>query len=230
MTKMTPTIYGADPVDLGRFDLSHRMGFHHRTEMLFYLYLPVKAPGSWSYYLNGYSNLSRFIPLLEAVRGDLRGSEWQQSYIYLTAKVMPISPEQPGNRPGWHSDGFLSDDINYVWSDCSPTFFWQPEKRVKVCLPEDHIGSLAYMEVLTKTQGTVYPSQDNHLMKMDQTVIHRVGDPVGNMLRSFCKISVSKKKYDLVGNSISTISEGWWFHERSANRNHPAKAQSDSSM
>jgi len=229
VTEYTPAIYGRAPTDLGFFDLSWQATRHH-TEMLFYLYLPIKAPGAWSYYLNGYANLNRFMPLIEAVRGDMKGSEWKNNYAYLTAKVMPISPEQPGNRPGWHSDGFLSDDVNYVWSDCSPTFFWTPLEKGLYRLHNDHVKSLADMERLAKTIGRVYPGDNGHLYKMDQTVIHRVGDPTGNMLRSFCKISISKKKYDLIGNSISSINQGWVFHERSALRNHPAKAQSDSSQ
>lgn len=27
------------------------------------------------------------------------------------------------NRMGYHSDGFLTDDINYIWCDNNPTIF-----------------------------------------------------------------------------------------------------------
>ena len=39
------------------------------------------------------------------------------SYMYLTVKRQYQSKSKLFNRPGYHSDGFLTDDINYIWSD-----------------------------------------------------------------------------------------------------------------
>jgi hypothetical protein len=222
--KQTATIYGKPPKDLGFVDLSPK-------EMMFWLYLPVKIPNSSK--LSVPPNLLQFHPIISlscinAVRNY--GHDYlDDKYVYISAKVMHISPGNPGNRPGWHSDGFLSEDLNYIWADCSPTYFWEP--RHAICLPEDHIESIKVMEdVCESTPEFIKTYPDKHLLRLDQTVLHRVGDVRKPMVRSFVKISISKDKYDLVGNSINhDLNLNWKYYERSQIRNHPHKAGGDTS-
>ena len=87
-------------------------------------------------------NLEQFTPLLHLVRNDCR-NRWRENYVYLTAKTLWVSPENPGNRPGWHSDGFMTDDLNYVWSDRDGTLFWEPAETCD--FTQDHELSLAEM-------------------------------------------------------------------------------------
>ncbi len=207
-------IYGAPPVDLGLIDIAP-------NEMMFWLYCPVKLPGMLSMFIP--ANLRQFWPILRAVRDDAE-QVWRDSYIYITAKTLFVTADNPGNRPGWHSDGFLTDDLNYIWSDCNGTLFWEPENRVSFI--QDHLASLAEMEAAAHI-GPHVSYEDKHLLKLDQTVIHRVADVREPRVRTFVKISVSKDRYDLVGNSVNhALAPNWTYVERRAERNAPAASES----
>lgn len=204
------TEYGSPPRDLGRVDLAP-------VEMMFWLYCPVKLADSHAMVIP--PNLMQFLPLLELAGYDCR-NRWKENYVYLTAKTLWVSPENPGNRPGWHSDGFMTDDLNYVWSDRDGTLFWEPEQPR--CFVQDHVASLAEMDAAASA-GPVKQYPDKHLLRLDETVIHRVADFAAPAMRSFVKISVSRHKYNLVGNSINhALPVNWDFAPRAAERNHPA--------
>lgn len=207
-------IYGAPPVDLGLIDLSPR-------EMMFWLYCPIKLPGQL--YETAPDNLHQFYPIIEKVKRDCKAVRWARSYVYITAKTLHVTPDNPGNRPGWHSDGFLTDDLNYIWSDCNGTVFWEPGRRVSFVA--DHVASLGEMaEKADAGPHHVYP--DKHLLRLDQAVIHRVADIYTPRIRSFVKVSVSFDRYDLVGNSINhDLAPDWTYSERGESRNAPAKAE-----
>lgn len=202
--------YGFPPVDLGRVDLAP-------VEMMFWLYCPVKLIGSTETVIP--TNLMQFLPLLEQVKDDCR-NRWRENYVYLTAKTLWVSPENPGNRPGWHSDGFMTDDLNYVWSDRDGTLFWEPEQPC--AFTQDHVASLAEMATAASAGPTKqYP--DKHLLRLDESVIHRVADFAAPAMRSFVKISISRHRYNLVGNSINhLLPVNWDLAPRAAERNHPA--------
>lgn len=203
------TDYGLPPVDLGRFDLAP-------VEMMFWLYCPVKMIGRAETVVP--DNLLQFTPLLEIVRDDCR-NRWRENYVYLTAKTLWVSPENPGNRPGWHSDGFMTDDLNYVWSDRDGTLFWEPEETRGFI--QDHTASLAEMHIAASA-GPARQYPDKHLLRLDETVIHRVADFAAAGTRSFVKISVSRHRYNLVGNSINHLMPvNWDFALRAPERNHP---------
>jgi hypothetical protein len=205
--------YGKPPIDLGRNDLSP-------VEMMFWLYCPVKMAGDTQLVIP--DNLTQFTPLLDLARDDC-SSRWRDSYIYLSAKRLFVSPENPMNRPGWHSDGFMTDDLNYVWSDRDGTFFWEPETLVD--FTQNHEASLPEMEAKA-SQGPIITYPDKHFLRLDETVIHRVADLSGSHLRSFVKISVSQHQYNLVGNSINhRLPNDWYFAPRSETRNHPIAAE-----
>ena len=211
-------IYGAPPIDLGLIDISPK-------EMMFWLYCPVMIPG-WGGLVMP-KNLLQFQPLVERVCEDVMDRHGVQfladRYVYLTAKTLFVSADNPGNRPGWHSDGFMTDDLNYIWSDCNGTLFWEPQRRVSFV--QDHMDSLVEMQAAAHVgPHTVYP--DKHLLRLDQSVIHRVADVKAPRVRSFVKISISKDKYDLVGNSVNhELAPDWKYFERAADRNAPAKAE-----
>lgn len=213
-------IYGAPPVDLGLIDLSPR-------EMMFWLYCPIKVPGDWAVTVP--QNLRQFMPIIAAVSADCSINRWRDSYVYLTAKRLHISPENPGNRPGWHSDGFLTDDLNYIWSDSNPTLFWVSEKLVS--FTQDHqvsLGEMASVEA-DREAHCIFP--DRHLLRLDQTVIHRVADVLAPGIRTFVKVSVSSDKYDLIGNSVNHLLDtGFAYSEREQGRNMPARNETRSSV
>ena len=210
--QMTDAIYGAPPVDLGLIDLSP-------VEMMFWLYCPIKLPGMMS--VSAPDNLKQFSRLWVKAAEDCV-DRWKDSYVYVTAKTLFVTPQSPGNRPGWHSDGFLTDDLNYIWSDANPTIFWEPDIRFR--FPADHTASLAQMESvadLHPDEHWTYP--DKHLLRIDQAVLHKVATDIAPGVRTFVKISVSRHRYALSGNSINhELAPGWIYQDRHAERNCPA--------
>lgn len=214
----TEQIYGRLPVDLGKVDISP-------VEQMAWLYCPIKKPGQLIVTVP--PNLAQFMPIINAVVEDvvsIDGDGWTDSYVYITAKRLWVTKDSPGNRPGWHADGFLTDDLNYVWSDANPTVFWLGAPRVS--FTADHASSIQEMEALCEGDilgHRVYP--DKHLLRLDQTVMHKVG-PVGKEgFRSFVKVSVSKEIYALEGNSINhALKLDGNYQVRSETRNNPAGA------
>ncbi|WP_051447587.1 hypothetical protein [Rhizobium leguminosarum] len=199
MTTFTPAIYGAEPKDLGRLDLD-------TAEMMFWLYTPIKLPGMWME--TPPQQLVKYDPLLDVVRFDVIDTfgekRWTDSYVYLSVKILHVTPDAPGNRPGWHSDGFMTNDLNYIWSDRNPTEFFIA--KVPMSVRADHSVSLVDFELEIsqplhsdrREHATV-----NHLYRLDQTNIHRVSLNVESGKRAFIKVSVSDKPYAQLGNSIN---------------------------
>jgi hypothetical protein len=203
--------YGKPPIDLGIHDIKV-------DEIMFYQYLLIKKPGGYAF--NSESRLNVFYNLVCAVRNDLSPKIWDGSYVYLTAKRVYVSDGYCGNRPGWHCDGFMSDDLNYIWCDKDATVF---SGCGEIELTQDHEKSLLEMEAFVDYSCEVtYPVKS--LLKLDQYVIHRCPENCEPGFRTFVKISVSKERYNLIGNSINYLldyGDNWEWKERKAERNHP---------
>jgi len=197
----TDAIYGAPPKVLGQFDFD-------TSEMMFWLYCPVKLPG---HYLSTYpDSLKKFAVLTTEVRRDFIDTyglqRWSDSYVYLSAKTMFVSPGNPGNRLGWHSDGFLTDDVNYIWADKNPTLFFLSPTGLQFTADHD----IALQEMATACckcfpaideEVVTYPEKT--LLRLDQTVLHAVNPDVQAGVRTFLKVSISDRPYVLKGNSIN---------------------------
>src|SRR3546814_8254778 len=96
----------------------------------------------------------------------------------------------------------MTDDLNFIWSSCNGTLFWEPEERV--VFSQDHHASLAEMEAAAEPDVEHHRTyRDKHLLLLDQGVIHRVADVKTPGMRTFVKVSISRHKYNLVGNSIN---------------------------
>lgn len=208
---LTPEIYGGKPVDLGPVNIDP-------SEMLYWLYCPIKLPGMGDPVIP--PNLLQYSEIIARVWLNC-AERWRDSYIYLTARTHWVTPENPGNRPGWHADGFLSDDLNYVWADENPTLFWEPQKLV--AFVADHRLSMFQMEAMAESDTgnhKTYPGK--HLLRLNQSVIHRVADVKDGGFRSFVKVSVSRHKYALKGNSINhLLAPEWEYNPRKLERNCP---------
>ncbi len=201
MTEFTPAIYGAAPKDLGLIELD-------TSEMMFWLYAPIKVPGMWME--TPPKQLEKYDRLLDEVRFDVIDTygekRWTDSYVYLSVKILHVTPDAPGNRPGWHSDGFLTDDLNYIWADRNPTEFLVTKDRELLSFVADHTASIAQMNWVSAVQLAGERREHakvNHLYRLDQTVIHRVSLNVESGKRAFIKVSVSDKPYVQLGNSIN---------------------------
>lgn len=201
-------IYGVAPSDLGLVDISP-------TEMLFWLYCPIKNRKSNEIILP--KNLKQFWEIVQACMDDCDPSVWYDRYVYITAKTLWVNPENTGQRAGWHCDGYLTSDINYIWTDSNPTIFSVTDDLVE--FSNDHNTALKEMEeVGNLNMNITYPLK--HVLRMDQRVLHRVADFKTSGMRSFVKISVSEHPFNLKGNSINhDLVMNWDYSERSDSRN-----------
>lgn len=185
------------------------------SEMCFVQYLPIALPAS-----EGQGDEVRIpknlewcwklvLPCIKLTLDD---------YIYLTVKHLYVTPNNMGNRPGWHSDGFGTEDINYIWCDKFPTEFCVQDFTIS----EDCDTSLKEMEEQAQDCNIItYP--ENTLLRLDKYNIHRT--PImGEGYRTFVKVSVSKNRYNLQGNSHNYLFDyDWPLVLRSDTRNHPTK-------
>lgn len=207
----TPHIYGAAPVDLGLVDLNP-------TEMMFWLYCPIKLSGGPEESIP--DNLRQFEPLVEAAYRDMGYELYEDSYVYITAKTLWVTPEAPGNRPGWHSDGFLTDDLNYIWCDSNPTVFYEDGERHS--FSADHKDSIPEMDALCEDERYQKTYPVKHLLRLDQTVLHKVNTNIPAGMRTFVKISVSDSWYGLKGNSVNhDLDTPKGYKDRDTERNCP---------
>ena len=159
--------------------------------------------------------------LLDEVFFDMDTNEIFEKYVYLTVKSGWVSGDHTMQRPGFHTDGFMTDDINYLWSDNNPTQF------IGGCImgvPEDHEESLEYFDSILEGTGLEpkeYPN--NTLLKLNDRVIHRARPVMTPGFRNFVKITVSDHQYRLKGNTVNPMLDSGWVNdvERKVGRNCP---------
>lgn len=182
------------------------------SELMFVQYLPIKMKGLTDVRVP--VNLLIFSEIITEVLKRVKLSD----YVYITAKHFHVSKDSLGNREGWHSDGFGTSDINYIWSDNSPTEFCvQPFKISTDCL----ISMQEMQEQVKKENIITYPC--NSLLRLDSSVIHRVNPNPDEGFRTFVKVSVSQEKYNLIGNAHNHLFDyNWEMQKRKPYRNHPS--------
>jgi len=205
--------YGKSPMFLERVKLE-------LDEYMYVQYMPIKMPGS-----------DFMIPpnmgFLYSILGEMLCDDIQThkfgNYIYATVKHMFVGKGCAANRMGWHSDGFGTDDINYIWYDKTPTEFCVQ----KFELSDDHETSLIQMQLQAKEEN-IFTCDVERLIRLDQSVIHRVAETKEDGFRKFVKISVSKHQYNLKGNAHNYLFDyDWKMVERSVVRNHPIANNGD---
>jgi len=197
-------------------------------EMFFYQYLPIRMVDKGSAIL--LPNQLEFLRDLvnEAAKdfiNEFGSEEYYKSYMYLTAKRLYVRTGKNLNREGWHSDGFGTNDINYIWCDSVPTLYFDekieniPTECSAVLNLFDDLGFEAFLKKETKTIKT------NALYRLDETVIHSVAYYIGEpIIRTFVKVSFSRDKYNLKGNSHNYLFDyEWEMKDRELERNHPSK-------
>lgn len=183
-------------------------------EMCFVQYLPVRIPMQKSSIAIP-RNLEAYTGIVQSalMRETLRGNRW--SYVYLTVKRM----YGVCNREGWHCDGFGTDDVNYIWFDSHPTEFYTGPK---ITLPHSHRNSMLKMSELLYGTNKIDTMPVNCLIRLDQSVIHRVNSSPFSGLRTFVKVSLSDSKYNLKGNAHNHLLDyDWDMVDREVSRNHP---------
>lgn len=208
---------------MGYGDLPKSLGIHNVKchEMMFYQYLPIKLAGTVHPSLEDRLNI--FNNLIGACNCDFIAefglSNYINSNIYLTIKHQYQTTDCSFNRPGWHSDGFMTDDINYIWCDINPTTFNTSSFDLSQC----HQVSMIEMD------NQAFPSNnirydENELLRLDQFNIHKVTELHEPGFRTFFKLSFSTDRYNLIGNSRNYLLDyNWVMKNRNSERNHPSK-------
>ena len=212
--------YGKAPVNLGHINLE-------LPEVMYYLYLPIKFQGQGKMFLE--QRLWPLFPLLNAIRNDVGERAWFDNYVYVTVKKMFVSPQVTANRPGWHADGFGTNDLNYIWYDELPTLFAEGEDFH--ITEGDHIKSLEEFERDANSPANkIVTYQPKTLLKLDPYVVHAVDTNVKEqIMRTFVKVSISRDRYNLKDNSINPLlPTRWKMYDRANVRNDPNQAQKDS--
>lgn len=210
---MVKKYYGQKPEIIKRLKIEFK-------EMVFYQYLPIKMNGMTGFNLE--ERLQPFCDLITECSIDYNNcfgaEQFKEAYVYLTVKRQYISKEKSMNRPGYHSDGFLTNDINYIWCDVNPTIF----NKSKFNLTLDDEISLLEMEKQANPENDFHHAA-NTILRLDQFNIHKVND-LSNYegMRTFAKVSFSKDKYNLEGNSHNyQIDYDWEMKPRKKQRNIP---------
>lgn len=206
--------YGDLPISLGLHEV-------RCDEMMFYQYMPIKMINDHKPIVE--QRLGCFEKIIGLCCCDYIGhfglNDFIASYIYFTAKKMYQLPGCSFNRPGYHSDGFLTDDINYIWCDNNPTIF----NTSNYSLTMHHEYSLTEMDMQSlKDKEVRY--RPNELLRLNQFNIHKVADIDKPIMRTFLKLSFSKERYNLIGNTHNyQLNYDWEMKQREDQRNHPSK-------
>lgn len=206
-------MYGQLPIDLGFIGVTC-------PEMMFYQDLPIKLKNSSAISVEERIRLP-FTDLIGKVACDFVGAygldSFIKSYMYISCKSLFQQENTTFNRQGWHTDGFGTEDINYIWSDSNPTVF----NNSSFCLSRDDCKSMQEMH------NQAIPSNDilyenGHLLRLNQFVVHRVNPLQVEGLRTFCKITFSKDVYNLQGNAHNNLLDyKWEMRSRGKERNVP---------
>jgi len=204
--------YGELPKDLGLEKVNP-------TEMFFYQYLPIKLSGQTEPVIE--KRLMCLSELIGNINCQFVAEYGLENFVkhntYVTAKHQFQTPGCSFNRKGYHSDGFLTDDINYVWSNKQPTVFNSGKFELTL---DDSISLSEMQEQAEKENEVTYPN--GTLLRLNQYNIHKVGECKEVGLRLFVKVSFSLDKYDLLGNSKNYLLDyDWDMQQRKNKRNIP---------
>jgi hypothetical protein len=192
-------IVGGLPRDMGIIECDE-------AEMMFVQYLPIQIPGKG---IRIPDNLLCFKPLINRAMCDAAETRFIfDPYIYITAKHLYVTPENLGNRPGWHIDGFGTDDLNYIWYDGAP------ENSTEFCnqtfdISEDEHQSMLDMSAQAD-EGNVVTYSPKSLLRLDNQIVHRTSTRAVAGYRTFVKISVSDQIYNLKGNAHNYLFDYKW--------------------
>ncbi len=207
---MNKEVYGIVPINLGLLNID-------LVEYMYYLYMPIKLP----------NDVFKLEPRLEIFKQfidecisyeEFNIQKVSSKYIYLTINHRISDVGYNHNRPGWHSDGFGTNDINYIWYNNTPTEFCLQQYNN---VPEKDSESLEYFDKESKIDNII--TYDNcNILRLNQYSVHRIGYKKEFGPRLFIKLSISDKLYNLKGNSINYLLGNMYdMHERKPYRNTP---------
>lgn len=191
------------------------------VEDCYILYLPVFMRNE-SQHCRIPGNLKYLWPMLEAAIADY---DREYNYIYVSVESRFVSKSTYQKRPGWHVDGYGTDDENYCWTNIFGTEYLDIEGDYQNMMLS-HGASVAYFDYLA---GLTPPSKilQNHLYRLEGS-IHRTPLIEMDCHRTFIKISFSKHEYNLKGNAKNYLfNYNWQYYDRNTVRNCPIFSNND---
>lgn len=190
-------------------------------EFMFYQDMLVQVPGMLFPALP--DRLAVFGSWIHRCRNYAQG-RWDHNpnYTYLSVKRMPVGGGNSFSRPGWHIDGFLSTDRTFIYSDCWPTCF----STADFDLTPDHTLSLGEME--EQAESDWWHMRAGALLNIDEHCVHRVNVPPEPHTRTFVKIVLSDRPFNLEGNALNPkLKAPWDFHPRTVTVNTDSTVKSN---
>lgn len=211
-------IYGKLPIYMGQFEFD-------LPEVMYYLYLPVVMQRESSDWIGLPENVECCRDLIRAATLHAAGTRGHPyNYTYLSARKGIATPGNPLNRPGWHCDGFGTDDLNYVWWVGPGTRF---AAQCFYGIVSDHNRSMEQFDEQVKLDSVVSYAERG-LYQIAPDVVHSTPEIKETCWRQYVKISFSDHKYNLENNSHNYMFDyDWPMHRRDGVRNNPASAQQD---
>lgn len=144
-------------------------------------------------------------------------SDWLYN-CYLTLKHEYVNHASTGTRPGWHIDGFMSDQMNFIWTDCLPTAVVVGDFSVSA----DH--DLSLTEMTHQAQGRqIIHLKPKNMYELSQEVVHApvVDDTRSPILRTFLKLTFTKEEFNCARNAWNyKLPHIRGFKTPAASRNH----------
>lgn len=215
----TITLHSTVPESLGEFHV-------HNKEYCQYLYLPIKMADGFDIVLEPRLKFLENM-IYAAIDHECyhKSLDWiTGKYIYLTVKQTLVPKGLDQNRPGWHSDGFGTNDVQFIWFNKWPTEFLIGDYEVS----KDDIMSMEEMKChedgyyLHGRQPPLYEPPPFHLYRIDQNNIHRTVPAPETGVRLFVKITISEHRYAQEGNSHNyNMNYDWTMAPRKTDRNQP---------
>jgi len=193
------------PVNIGKFVTPC-------WELMYVLYMPIRLAGQDEVTipksLMGYES---FVKMCINNEGESANGK----YIYLTVKSLWVEPSCLGGRQGWHTDGFGTEDINYIWTNKYPTEFCNQE----FYLSDNHEVAMQNMNDQVRQENIVkYPELD--VIRINHKHVHRCPIDVTPSYRTFARVSISDNKYNMIGNAHNhDLDYNWVMHPRGLTRN-----------
>jgi len=192
------------------------------SKELWALDLPIKMPGKGWAVPADLAQFSEFIEKADKFE-QVINPEYDSCYAYLCVDQREVAPGQSQRRPGYHADSFITPsthgktqkalhDSIYVASDCISTVFNPgpfPFNDLTIASDPEH--------ALTHFNDTAYLARDftlenYHIVKMDPTVVHRVGinSSQKRVPRTFAKLVYSTEIFNREGNDVNLLFDYNW--------------------
>ncbi|ADG59958.1 hypothetical protein Acj9p058 [Acinetobacter phage Acj9] len=157
------------------------------------------------------------IAAVHELNEQLYNDDWLYN-CYLTLKHEYVNPSSTGTRPGWHIDGFMSDQKNFIWSDCLPTQVALGDFKLSL----HHDLSLHEMERDVRGRPIVQLAS-KMMYELDQEVVHApvVNETSSPILRTFLKLTYTKDEFNCARNAWNyKLPNVRGFKTPGASRNH----------